>query len=61
MNFLLTNLAVFSAQLLVLVVVAACACRLFPLRHPQATAQFWHIVLVCAAALPLVQPRLSAR
>lgn len=60
MNLFVTNLAIFSAQLLALVVMAACAYRLFALRHPLATAQFWHLVLVSAVALPLVQPRLSA-
>lgn len=60
MTLWLTNLGVYSAQLLALVVAAACVSRLFALRHPTATAQFWHLALVGAAALPLVQPRLSA-
>lgn len=60
MTVLLTNLVIYSAQLVVLVVMAACAHRLLALRHPRATAQFWHIGLVCAALLPVVQPRLPA-
>lgn len=60
MTLWLSNLGAYSVQLLALVLTAACVSRLFALRHPTSTAQFWHLVLTGAVALPLLQPWLSA-
>jgi TonB family protein len=52
----LSNLAVYSVQLAVLVAAAAVMAALLRLRSPLSSLRFWQAILAAAIMLPLVQP-----
>lgn len=60
MTLFLENLAVYSAQLLVLAVVAWTATLLLRVRTPRFAWRFWQLVMLIAVVLPLLQPRADA-
>src|SRR5687768_3108463 len=55
----LTNLAAYSLQLAVLVVVAVAIVHAVRLRAPLASLRFWQAIFVASLVLPLLQPRTS--
>ena len=56
MTFSLWNLAAYSLQLFALTVAAIAAVWMVRLRAPRATMHFWHVILLAALVLPLLQP-----
>jgi TonB family protein len=53
----LSNVAAYSIQLAVLVVVALVATRMLRVRAPLASLRFWQAALVAGILLPVMQPR----
>src|SRR6478752_968 len=56
MRLVLWNLAVYSAQLAVLVLTAALASHVLPLRVPALLLRYWQLCMAAAVLLPFVQP-----
>lgn len=56
MTLHLSNVAVYSVQLAVLVMAAAAMAALVRLRSPLSSLRFWQAILAAAILLPLLQP-----
>ena len=56
MTLWLTNLAVFSVQLAVLVATSVTATWLFRVRQPRMSLTFWRALAVAGLLLPVIQP-----
>ena len=56
MTLPLSNVAVYSVQLAVLVMAAAAMAALFRLQSPRSSLRYWQAILAAAILLPLLQP-----